>query len=82
MGLRSIAAKAAGLRSDLDAQQVKTFTKWWNSWLIEAKHKVTDLCAEIRPDPPQARPGEAQNLSSGTARGERSSRAAWPKNCW
>ena len=37
------------LRGDLDAQQLNTFTRWWNSWLIHANVKVKDLTEEIRP---------------------------------
>ena len=42
-------AARRNLRGDLDAQQLNTFTRWWNSWLIEANVKVVDLCEEIRP---------------------------------
>ena len=37
------------LRGDLDAQQLNTFTRWWNSWLIQINVKVKDLCEEIKP---------------------------------
>ena len=45
------AAGAAGknLREKQDVQQLKTFTRWWNSWLQMRGITVTDLCEEIKP---------------------------------
>ena len=37
------------LRGELDAQQVRTFTRWWNSWLSEVDLQVTDLCEDVKP---------------------------------
>ena len=37
------------LRSELDAQQLKTFKRWWNSWLAEVDLKVDDLCEDVKP---------------------------------
>ena len=43
------------LREKQDQQQLKTFTRWWNSWLKENLAEgwsgitVTDLCKEIKP---------------------------------
>jgi len=38
-----------GLREKQDMQQLKTFTRWWNSWLQMRGITVTDLCEEIKP---------------------------------
>ena len=35
-----------------DTQELKTFTRWWNSWLqkrVPPPPMVTDLCEEIKP---------------------------------
>ena len=37
------------LRSELDEQQMRSFTRWWNSWLSEVNLKVNDLCEDIKP---------------------------------
>ena len=37
------------LRGELDAQQVRTFTRWWNSWLSEVDLQVSDLCEDVKP---------------------------------
>ena len=37
------------LRQKQDEQQLKTFTRWWNSWLQKRGITVTDLCEEIKP---------------------------------
>ncbi len=42
-------AKRASLREDLDKQQLKTFTRWWNSWLSERQLSIADLCEDIKP---------------------------------
>ena len=42
-------AMRAGLRSELDAQQTRTFTRWWNSWLSEINIKMTDLVEDVKP---------------------------------
>ena len=34
---------------ELDAQQVRTFTRWWNSWLSEVDLQVSDLCEDVKP---------------------------------
>ena len=39
----------ARLREELDAQQLRTFTRWWNSWLASLSLSVTDLCEDVRP---------------------------------
>ena len=36
------------LRADLDAQQLRTFTRWWNAWLGEVNLKVDDLCEDVK----------------------------------
>ena len=36
------------LRQEQDTQQLKTFTRWWNSWLQKRGITVTDLCEEIK----------------------------------
>ena len=41
-------------REEQDKQQLKTFTRWWNSWLetstrVPPPPLVTDLCKEIKP---------------------------------
>ena len=41
--------RVKGLRQKQDAQQLKTFTRWWNSWLAMRSMAVTDLCEEIKP---------------------------------
>ena len=45
------AAAVAGknLREKQDIQQLKTFTRWWNSWLQMRGMEVKDLCEEIKP---------------------------------
>ena len=45
------AAGVAGknLREKQDMQQLKTFTRWWNSWLQMRGIVVTDLCEDIKP---------------------------------
>ena len=35
------------LKSKMTAQQLKTFTRWWNSHLMERGEPVTDLCEQI-----------------------------------
>ena len=42
-------AKIGELRAELDAQQIRTFTRWWNSWLSLVKLKITDLNEDIKP---------------------------------
>ena len=37
------------LRAELDTQQLRTFQRWWNSWLSEVKLKINDLCEDIKP---------------------------------
>ena len=37
------------LREEQDTQQLKTFTRWWNSRLQKRGITVTDLCEEIKP---------------------------------
>ena len=37
------------LRAELDAQQVRTFQRWWNSWLSEVKLSIKDLCEDVKP---------------------------------
>ena len=37
------------LSQKLDQQQLKSFTKWWNSWLVEVGLKVEDLCEDVKP---------------------------------
>jgi len=39
----------ARLREELDAQQLRTFTRWWNSWLASLSLSVNDLCEDVRP---------------------------------
>ncbi|KOO26882.1 alpha- sarcomeric (f-actin cross linking protein) [Chrysochromulina tobinii] len=41
--------KRRSLGQDLDSQQLKTFTRWWNSWLSERQLSITDLCEDIKP---------------------------------
>ena len=36
------------LRQKQDEQQLKTFTRWWNSWLKVRGIPVTDLCERSR----------------------------------
>ena len=36
------------LRADLDEQQLKTFTRWWNSHLVAKGLKVTDLLEDVK----------------------------------
>ena len=36
------------LRQKQDEQQLKTFTRWWNSWLQKRGITVTDLCEQIK----------------------------------
>ena len=42
-------AAGKNLREKQDVQQLKTFTRWWNSWLQMRGISVTDLCEEIKP---------------------------------
>ena len=35
------------LKSKMTNQQLKTFTRWWNSYLLERGEPVTDLCEQI-----------------------------------
>ena len=37
------------LRADLDAQQLRTFTRWWNSYLIDVNLEVHALLEDIKP---------------------------------
>ena len=41
-------AKSAALRHELDDQQLRTFTRWWNSWLFEVDLALEDLCVDIK----------------------------------
>ena len=47
----SVGAHAKDLRGDLDAQQLNTFTRWWNSHLAlcDPPLKVEDLLTDIQP---------------------------------
>lgn len=36
------------LDDDLEIQQLKTFTRWWNSWLVERQLTTDDLCEDIK----------------------------------
>ena len=42
-------AKVKESRQEHDAVQLKTFTRWWNSWLEPRGTAVTDLCTQISP---------------------------------
>jgi len=43
------ASKAASMREAQDAQQLKTFTRWWNSVLKPRGVKIEDLVVEVSP---------------------------------
>lgn len=36
------------LRSQLDETQLRSFTRWWNSWLSEISLETKDLCEDIK----------------------------------
>ena len=36
------------LHDQRDEQQLRTFTRWWNSWLVEVGLHVEDLCEEVK----------------------------------
>ena len=38
----------AALRHELDDQQLRTFTRWWNSWLFQYNLVLEDLCTDIK----------------------------------
>ena len=40
--------KRKSLRAELDAQQLRTFTRWWNSWLVEQDLSLKDLCEDVK----------------------------------
>ena len=41
----------AELHAELEVQQLKTFTRWWNSWLFQCSPplRLTDLCLDVPP---------------------------------
>ena len=45
----SITTAGHELRGEHDAMQLKTFTRWWNSWLMPRGTDVTNLCEQIKP---------------------------------
>ena len=38
----------AEIRQEHDAMQLKTFTRWWNSWLSPRGTEVTELCSQVK----------------------------------
>ena len=45
----SITTVKDDLRGAHDQMQLKTFTRWWNSWLSPRGVDVTNLCEQIKP---------------------------------
>ena len=45
--VEEIDTRKGNLRAELDEQQLKTFTRWWNSWLAPRGTEVTSLCEQI-----------------------------------
>jgi len=35
-------------RARMDAQQLRTFTRWWNSWLTKRGETIADLCEDVK----------------------------------
>ena len=46
---RGVSRVRDDLRAQLDAQQMRTFTRWWNSWLIKLGLKIDSLEEDVRP---------------------------------
>ena len=44
------------LHDKLDAHQLRTFTRWWNSHLAQVDLAVEDLCEDIKPGVVSAAP--------------------------
>ena len=45
----SIGNVMGNLRTEHDAMQLKTFTRWWHSWLSPRGVDIDDLCTQIQP---------------------------------